>query len=201
MVFKSFSFLSSPWIQPQRLRVTVDHWKTYRISFPLLLKSHFSVIRVWDLSDRSRFWSPCGPQIHRILQALHLRGWPVAGAGNRESWRTSEQSDKTQSALRKVPDSKRVVKILKQGFYLLSKIHIVLIYNDSRYFCYPCKCSIPFDCCWNDSNLKWKIKYLCLVERGYCKKRLDEIKADELQAVQEEEIPRQWDVLNNGIKL
>ena len=99
-----------------------------------------------------------------------------------------------------ISGSERMVKILKQGFYLFSRIHIVLSYNDSRYFCYPCKCSIPFGCFWNNSNLKWKIKYLCLVQKGYCKKWLDEIKADELQTVQEE-IPRQWDVLNKAIKL
>lgn len=100
-----------------------------------------------------------------------------------------------------ISGGKMVVKILKQEFYLVSKIHIVLSYNDSGCFCCPCKCSTPVDCCWNDTNLKWKLNIYAGYRGGYCKKRLDEIKADELQAVQEKEIPRQWDVLNNGIKL
>lgn len=158
-----------------------------------------------ELSGSCRLWSSCEPQISRILQALHPQGWPIAGAGNRETCRGSEQSDKMNHTLKKVifiiSGSKKVVEILKHSFYLHSKIHIAFSYNNSRYFCYSCKCSIPFDGCWNDSNLKWKIKYLCLAQRGYCKKRLAEIKADKLQAVQEEEIPRQWDVLKYGIKL
>ena len=156
-----------------------SHWWLLKnlqdLLFPLLWNSYLSVIRTWELSDRSRIWSPCGPQIHWILQEVHLRGWPIHSRcweqGELKNIRAVRQDPVcTQQGPFTTSGSKRVVKILKQRFQLLSKIHIILSYNDSRCFWYPCKCSIHSDSCWNNSNLKWNIKYLCLVQREYCKK-------------------------------